>query len=66
MQALFATEGRAETSPRRVVFLDDYDLGIARAALVRGCDVWVNVPRPPLEASGTSGMKSAINGGLQL
>jgi starch phosphorylase len=34
--------------------------------LVRGCDVWVNVPRPPLEASGTSGMKSAVNGGLQL
>ena len=35
-------------------------------ALVRGCDVWVNLPRPPLEASGTSGMKSAVNGGLQL
>ena len=35
-------------------------------AMVRGCDVWVNVPRPPLEARGTSGMKSAINGGLQL
>ncbi len=33
---------------------------------MRGCDVWVNVPRPPLEASGTSGMKSAMNGGLQL
>jgi len=49
----------------RVVFLDDYDLSTA-AWLVRGCDVWLNVPRPPLEASGTSGMKSAINGGLQL
>ena len=34
--------------------------------MTRGCDVWINVPRPPLEASGTSGMKSAINGGLQL
>ena len=34
--------------------------------LVRGCDVWINLPRPPLEASGTCGMKSAINGGLQL
>src|SRR5690349_7186766 len=34
--------------------------------LVRGCDVWLNLPRPPLEASGTSGMKSAFNGGLQL
>jgi starch phosphorylase len=49
----------------RVVFLDDYDLASA-AWLVRGCDVWLNVPRPPLEASGTSGMKSVINGGLQL
>jgi glycogen phosphorylase len=49
----------------RVVFLDDYDLATA-AWLVRGCDVWLNVPRPPLEASGTSGMKSAVNGGLQL
>ena len=49
----------------RVVFLDDYDLATA-AALTRGCDVWLNLPRPPLEASGTSGMKSAINGGLQL
>ena len=49
----------------RVVFLEDYDLGVA-ARLVRGCDVWVNLPRPPLEASGTSGMKSMVNGGLQL
>jgi starch phosphorylase len=47
------------------VFLDDYDLCSA-AWLVRGCDVWLNLPRPPLEASGTSGMKSAFNGGLQL
>ena len=49
----------------RVVFLDDYDLATG-AALTRGCDVWLNLPRPPLEASGTSGMKSVINGGLQL
>jgi starch phosphorylase len=49
----------------RIVFLHDYDLELA-AYLVQGCDVWINVPRPPLEASGTSGMKSAINGGLQL
>jgi starch phosphorylase len=49
----------------RVVFLDDYDLASA-ALLVQGCDVWLNLPRPPLEASGTSGMKSAMNGGLQL
>jgi len=49
----------------RVVFLDDYDLATG-VALTRGCDVWLNVPRPPLEASGTSGMKSVMNGGLQL
>jgi glycogen phosphorylase len=49
----------------RVVFLDDYDVALG-ASLVRGCDVWVNLPRPPLEASGTSGMKNAVNGGLQL
>jgi starch phosphorylase len=55
----------AEIIGQHVVFLDDYDLASA-AWLVRGCDVWLNVPRPPLEASGTSGMKSVINGGLQL
>jgi glycogen phosphorylase len=55
----------AEIIGERVVFLDDYDLASA-AWMVRGCDVWLNLPRPPLEASGTSGMKSAINGGLQL
>jgi glycogen phosphorylase len=49
----------------RVVFLDDYDLASA-ARMVRGCDLWLNLPRPPLEASGTSGMKSVVNGGLQL
>ncbi len=49
----------------RAVYLDDYDLSSA-ARMVRGCDVWLNLPRPPLEASGTSGMKSAVNGGLQL
>jgi starch phosphorylase len=64
LQALFSAKGIPEIS-HRVAYLDDYDLSIA-ARLVRGCDVWVNVPRPPLEASGTSGMKSAVNGGLQL
>jgi glycogen phosphorylase len=48
-----------------IAYLDDYDLASA-ARLVQGCDVWLNVPRPPLEASGTSGMKSAANGGLNL
>jgi starch phosphorylase len=55
----------AEGTQSRVVFLADYDLASA-ARLVQGCDVWVNLPRPPLEASGTSGMKSVLNGGLQL
>lgn len=49
----------------RVVFLPEYDMGIARA-LVAGCDVWLNNPVRPHEASGTSGMKSAMNGGLNL
>ena len=49
----------------RVVFVEDYDLDIARH-LVSGCDVWVNLPRKPMEASGTSGMKAAFNGVLQL
>ncbi len=49
----------------RVVFLHEYDLAMA-ARLVRGCDLWLNLPRSPLEASGTSGMKAAINGGLNL
>lgn len=48
-----------------VAFLEDYDLETARH-LVAGCDVWLNLPRPPLEASGTSGMKAALNGGLNL
>jgi starch phosphorylase len=49
----------------RVAFLEDYDLAMAQR-LVSGCDVWVNVPRPPLEASGTSGMKAAMNGCVNL
>ena len=64
LQSLFGMKA-ARVIGERVVFLDDYDLASA-ARLVRGCDVWLNVPRPPLEASGTSGMKSVFNGGLQL
>jgi starch phosphorylase len=45
----------------RVAIVDDYDLHVAHF-LVQGCDVWLNNPRKPLEASGTSGMKAAING----
>jgi starch phosphorylase len=50
---------------RRVVFLEDYDMNICRY-LVQGIDVWLNNPRRPLEASGTSGMKVCANGGLNL
>src|SRR6201997_1580051 len=49
----------------RVVFVEDYDLQLARS-LVAGVDVWLNNPIAPLEASGTSGMKAAINGRLNL
>jgi len=49
----------------KIVFLEDYDLSISRY-LVQGCDVWLNTPRRPLEASGTSGMKAAANGVLNL
>jgi glycogen phosphorylase len=45
----------------RVAFVDDYDLHVAHF-LVQGCDLWLNTPQKPLEASGTSGMKAAING----
>jgi glycogen phosphorylase len=47
----------------RFVFLSDYDIAIARE-MYHGCDVWLNTPRRPLEACGTSGMKAALNGAL--
>lgn len=49
----------------RIVFLPDYDIGLAKV-LYPGCDVWLNNPLRPLEACGTSGMKAALNGGLNL
>ena len=55
---------RAATDPAfggRIVFVEDYDMHVARH-LVQGVDVWLNTPRPPLEASGTSGQKAALNG----
>ncbi|HVT68241.1 MAG TPA: alpha-glucan family phosphorylase, partial [Trebonia sp.] len=55
----------AEAVRRRIVFLPDYDMAMARF-LVQGCDVWLNNPLRPLEACGTSGMKVALNGGLNL
>ncbi|MDQ4133475.1 MAG: alpha-glucan family phosphorylase [Actinomycetota bacterium] len=47
----------------RIVFLEDYDIAVARA-LYQGCDLWLNTPRRPLEACGTSGEKAALNGAL--
>lgn len=64
LQAVF----RRALDPRlggRVAFVDDYDLHVAHF-LVQGCDVWLNTPRKPLEASGTSGMKASMNGALHL
>jgi starch phosphorylase len=54
-----------ERTGGRVAFLEDYDIGLA-GILTGGCNVWINLPRPPLEASGTSGMKAAVNGTLNL
>ncbi len=56
---------KREEFRRRVVFLEDYEMNVARY-LVQGVDVWLNNPRRPHEASGTSGMKVAVNGGLNL
>ncbi|MFZ9814038.1 MAG: alpha-glucan family phosphorylase [Candidatus Kapaibacteriota bacterium] len=46
-----------------IMFLEDYDIALAKA-MVQGCDLWLNTPRRPMEASGTSGMKAAVNGCL--
>jgi starch phosphorylase len=51
--------------PGKVVFVPDYDLELGRI-LTRGCDIWLNTPRRPLEACGTSGMKAAMNGVLNV
>ncbi len=64
VQAIFVLKHQP-LAAARVVFLEDYDLAMAQR-LVAGCDVWLNLPRPPLEASGTSGIKAALNGGLNL
>jgi glycogen phosphorylase len=58
----FADDARVR---HRIVFLPDYDMSVAEA-MVQGCDVWLNNPLRPLEACGTSGMKAALNGGLNL
>ncbi|GIX06929.1 MAG: hypothetical protein KatS3mg115_1332 [Candidatus Poribacteria bacterium] len=56
---------RQEPLRKRIVFLENYDIYLAQL-LVAGCDVWLNTPRRPNEASGTSGMKAALNGVLNL
>ena len=65
LQRLYSFEHSDPEIAGRVVIVEDYDIGIA-AQLVAGCDVWVNLPRRPMEASGTSGMKATFNGVLQL
>src|SRR5215211_4155427 len=62
IQQVYRQVKRAETGGR-LVFLEDYDINLARY-LVQGVDVWMNTPRRPMEASGTSGMKAALNGAL--
>jgi starch phosphorylase len=62
IQYVYRQLKRAEFAGR-IVFLEDYDINLARY-LVQGVDVWMNNPRRPLEASGTSGMKAAVNGVL--
>lgn len=56
---------RNESFRQHIVFLEDYDINVARY-MVQGVDVWLNTPRRPMEASGTSGMKAAANGALNL
>ena len=59
---------RYTTDPRfagRLFFIEDYNLAVSRA-MVQGCDVWLNTPRRPYEASGTSGQKVPVNGGINL
>ena len=65
MQRVYNLKREDGQIAERVVFVEDYDIDVARH-LVSGCDVWVNLPRKPMEASGTSGMKAAFNGVLQL
>ncbi len=62
IQEVYRRVKKAENGGR-IVFLEDYDMNLARY-LVQGVDVWMNTPRRPNEASGTSGMKAALNGAL--
>jgi glycogen phosphorylase len=58
-------QSRSEGFQRNIVFIEDYDINVARY-LVQGCDLWLNTPKRPKEACGTSGMKAAANGVLNL
>ncbi len=58
-------QSRLDGFQRKLIFLEDYDINVARY-LVQGVDVWLNTPRRPMEACGTSGMKAAANGALNL
>ena len=63
-KAVLQEVARLATDPRfagKIVFIEDYDIGVGRM-LVRGVDLWLNLPKVPLEACGTSGMKAALNG----
>ena len=64
IKQLFQFAGKPEVRDR-IVFLEDYDMHLARH-LLQGADIWLNTPRRPLEACGTSGMKAAINGVLNV
>ncbi len=67
-QALIQQIYRISRDPRflgKVFFIENYDIQVARY-LVSGCDVWLNTPRRPLEASGTSGQKTTVHGCLNL
>jgi starch phosphorylase len=64
IQAIINLAGRPEFR-RRLVFLENYDMAMARY-MVQGCDVWLNTPLRPMEASGTSGMKALANGVLNV
>lgn len=57
------SHAKKEHLRNKVVFLENYDMNVARY-MVEGCDIWLNNPRRPLEASGTSGMKVIANGGM--
>ncbi len=65
IQEIFNFSKKLDSSHGRFVFLNDYDIGLARN-MVQGVDLWLNNPRRPLEACGTSGMKVLANGGLNL